>query len=164
MKTLPLAVILQVAEALSTAETAHAMFATAYRDLARKHAKRGNAADAARLEAVAAEHDYASLEARAEDRRRRPSPYIHKTEREQARSLAAYRGHETRAEREHGVLVNVPDELVPLWQKTKAMFKGTPHQRWERFMEYVEAHPGEAERALMESVGDDFAPPDSRAA
>jgi len=63
-------------------------------------------------------------------------------------SAAAYKGWERRRENEGRSSVNIPAELLPLWNRTKARFKGTPHQRYERFMHYAEAHPDEAVQAV----------------
>ena len=162
-KPVPLSVILEVAEALSTPETTHRLFADAYRDIARRHTARGQHTEAERLRGQADQQDLLAMEARAEARFRAPSPYgPGLSDRQQARSLAAYRGHETRSEADDRVTCNIDPAYLPLWHRTKALFKGTPHQRYERFLEYVEAHPGEALRASDQV--DDFAPPSSRAA
>jgi hypothetical protein len=67
------------------------------------------------------------------------------------RERASYlRGWEHRREKEEAVLVNLsPDEIV-LWRKIKNRFKGSPHERFEKFKHYVHEHPEELRRRLGE--------------
>ena len=58
-----------------------------------------------------------------------------------SRAAGARRGWEHRREAAERVEVNVPPELVPLWRRTASKYKGTPHQRFERFMH--DAHDDE---------------------
>jgi hypothetical protein len=58
-----------------------------------------------------------------------------------SRSAAARRGWETRRERTDLASHNVPPELLPLWERTRWIFKGTPHERFEAFMQYVHERP-----------------------
>jgi hypothetical protein len=58
-----------------------------------------------------------------------------------SRSVASSRGWEHRRESAERVEVNVPPELVPLWRRTQSKYRGTPHQRFERFMH--DAHDDE---------------------
>lgn len=44
--------------------------------------------------------------------------------------------------------MNIAPELRPLWKRIKGQFRGTPHQRAERFIEYVEGD----ERAAIQAV------------
>jgi hypothetical protein len=68
-------------------------------------------------------------------------------------SVRAYRGWETRRERDEQVAVNVPDELLPLWERIHSCIEGeTPHARFERFMEYAEEHPDESVAAMQEAA------------
>jgi hypothetical protein len=62
-----------------------------------------------------------------------------------------YRGWETRREREEAVTVNLPPELIPYWERTKAQFKGTPEQRLKAFLDYAHDHPDDAMEAVEHS-------------
>jgi hypothetical protein len=67
-----------------------------------------------------------------------------------SRSVSAYRGWEKRRENEERVTVNLPADLLPLWRRTQAMFKGTPDERREQFERYAFEHP----REVIEAVDD----------
>ena len=69
-----------------------------------------------------------------------------------SRSVSAYRAADTRKEREESVACNISPEMLPLWERTRALFHGTPHHRWEQFTEYVEAHPGEVDAACQSAA------------
>lgn len=69
-----------------------------------------------------------------------------------ARSLAAYRAADTRAEREEAARGEIDPSHQALWKRVGRGIKGTPHERAERFKEYVEENPREAISAL-----DDYA-------
>lgn len=58
-----------------------------------------------------------------------------------SRSVAASRGWERQREAAERVELNLPPELVPLWRRTASKYKGSPHQRFERFMH--DAHDDE---------------------
>ena len=159
-KNLRLAAVLDAA-LVAPDDVTHQLLELVYRGMARRYAELGLPNEAERLTRAAEEQEAA----RAEARFRKPSPYkLRSTDQHEARSLAAYKGHETRSENEHNVTVNVAPEYLALWEKVKASIRGrTPHQRWEHFMAYVEEHPGEAVKATVDQVGD-YAPPSSRAA
>lgn len=36
---------------------------------------------------------------------------------------------------------NIPEEYHLLWERVKRQFKGTPHSRYEQFMEWMEENP-----------------------
>ena len=40
--------------------------------------------------------------------------------------------------------MNLPPDLLPLWERIKGQFRGTPEERSRAFLEYVEGHDGEA--------------------
>lgn len=65
-----------------------------------------------------------------------------------SRSRAAYRAADTRREREEAVTVNLPPDLLPLWDKVKASFSGAPDARREAFLQYAHEHGKEAIEAL----------------
>ena len=69
-----------------------------------------------------------------------------------SRSVSAYRAADTRKERKESVTCNISPEMLPLWERTRALFHGTPHHRWEQFTEYVEAHPGEVDAACQSAA------------
>lgn len=69
-----------------------------------------------------------------------------------ARKLAARRGAERRSERDEAARREIDPSHGALWKKVSRGIKGTPHQRAERFKEYVEENPREAIAAL-----DDYA-------
>lgn len=62
------------------------------------------------------------------------------------------RGWEHRREKDERAQVNIPPEFHGLWNKLKSRFKGTPDQRAEQFMEYVEEHPDENIEWLQENA------------
>lgn len=70
----------------------------------------------------------------------------------EARISPQQRRKELREEKNDFTEKNIPPEHLALWRKVKNQFKGTPDQRAERFMEYVEEHPGESERVLQENA------------
>jgi len=71
-----------------------------------------------------------------------------------SRSVAAARGWEHRREAAERVEVNLPPELVPLWRQTSRKYSGTPHQRFERFMQ--DAHDDErAAIVALEQAAED---------
>lgn len=52
---------------------------------------------------------------------------------------------EAREEAEHAVVADLPESLVPVWEKVKGRIKGGPKKsRTEAFLEWVEEHPDEA--------------------
>ncbi|MCK6586922.1 MAG: hypothetical protein L6Q76_04985 [Polyangiaceae bacterium] len=48
---------------------------------------------------------------------------------------------ERREEGDDFVVQNLSPELIPLWNRVKRKFSGTPHDRWEEFLEWVEENP-----------------------
>ena len=66
-------------------------------------------------------------------------------------------GAEHRRERDEAVAVNIPLHLLSLWRRTKHQFKGTPHQRYEAFMQYAHDTEGEEMAALQEDADDKLA-------
>lgn len=60
------------------------------------------------------------------------------------------RAWERRKEKDERAQFNIPPEYHGLWNKLKTKFKGTPDQRAEQFMEYVEEHPDENVEWLQE--------------
>lgn len=74
-----------------------------------------------------------------------------------ARFLESYGtpgGWQHRKEKEEEVVVSLPPHLQTLWRRTKHQFKGTPHQRLEKFLQYVHDHEGEDMRVLQEEADD----------
>jgi hypothetical protein len=63
------------------------------------------------------------------------------------------RGWEHRREADEAVEVNLRPDEIALWRKIKARFKGSPHERFEKFRHYVHDHP-EALRAHVALVGE----------
>lgn len=61
------------------------------------------------------------------------------------RSSSARRGWEHRREREEFAAQNIPLEYLPLWEVWKDRFKGTPHERYESFMEFAQSEDGQQE-------------------
>jgi len=64
-------------------------------------------------------------------------------------SPAAYKGWDRRRERDEQVTVNLDPELLPLWKRVGVSFKGTPHERYEAFMQYAHTHPSEVIEAQV---------------
>jgi len=67
------------------------------------------------------------------------------------------RGWERRKEKDDFTEQNIPSEHLLLWRKLKNQFKGTPDERAEQFMEYVEAHPEENDAWLQEHADKEVA-------
>jgi hypothetical protein len=67
------------------------------------------------------------------------------------------KGWEKRKEKDDFAEQNIPPEHLLLWRKIKNRFKGTPDQRAEQFMEYLEAHPEESDDVLQERADRDVA-------
>ena len=67
------------------------------------------------------------------------------------------RGWEHRKENDERAQVNIPPEHQLAWKKLKNMFKGTPHERAEQFMGYLEEHPGESDEFLQQNADKDVA-------
>jgi hypothetical protein len=67
------------------------------------------------------------------------------------------RGWERRKEQDQRAEVNIPLEHQLLWRKLKPQFKGTPDERAEQFMEYIEEHPGESEAWLQQHADKELA-------
>jgi hypothetical protein len=72
-------------------------------------------------------------------------------ERQAVRQAAAYRGWEKRRERDEAVTVNLPADMLPLWERTKAQFKGTPDERRDAFLQF--AHD-QGDGAVIEALID----------
>lgn len=68
------------------------------------------------------------------------------------RSLAGYRAAETRKERDEFAEQNIPGELIPLWQKTKLNFRGSPEERAEKFLQYAHDHEDESMEATSDAA------------
>lgn len=87
----------------------------------------------------------------APKKEKKPGPGLKKTS--GTRSAVARRAAETRRESEERVTVNLSAELLPLWTRVRSQFQsGTPHERFEAFMQYVEEHPEEALIACAEDA------------
>ena len=67
------------------------------------------------------------------------------------------RGWERRRELDDFAKNNIPPEYQHAWDKLKSRFKGTPDQRAEQFMEYMEEHPEENDQMLQERADRDLA-------
>lgn len=67
-----------------------------------------------------------------------------------ARSIGAHRGWETRRERDEFATQNIPDALIPLWEKTKLNFQGSPEKRAEKFVHYAHEHEDESMEAVID--------------
>ncbi len=72
--------------------------------------------------------------------------------RREVRCVAAYRSWETRREREQAVTVNLSADLLPLWERTKLQFKGTPSERLEAFLAYAHDHEDAGIEAVMDEA------------
>jgi DNA repair protein RadC len=68
------------------------------------------------------------------------------------RASGARRGWEHRRERDEFVIQNLDPSLVPLWERLKGQFRGTPEQRYEQFTQYVHDHPDEQMGALQQDA------------
>jgi hypothetical protein len=67
------------------------------------------------------------------------------------------RGWEHRKEQDERAQNNIPPEYQLAWKRLKNQFKGTPDQRAEQFMEYMEEHPGENDDLLQQRADKDVA-------
>lgn len=73
------------------------------------------------------------------------------------REHASYlRGWEHRRESDEAVEVNLRPDEVALFRKMRARFKGTPHERLEKFRHYLHDHP-EALRGHVSKTGEERA-------
>lgn len=69
------------------------------------------------------------------------------------RSIAGFRAWETRRERDEFAAQSIPSDLLPLWDRTKLQFRGTPETRVEAFMQYAhDAGDGEAIDAVQDEA------------
>jgi len=69
------------------------------------------------------------------------------------RSSGAYRGWEHRRERDERVEQNLPADLVPLWRRVKRGLRcTTPHDCYEKMLQYAHDNPGESVVALAEDA------------
>jgi hypothetical protein len=68
------------------------------------------------------------------------------------RSLAGYRAAETRRERDEFATQNIPSYLIPLWNRVKLNFRGSPEERAEQFLHYAHEHEGEGIEAISEEA------------
>ena len=130
---------------------AHELAATAARELASKHEALGNKVAAERFRDLAKEHG--GLKTYHEQFAKPVSvdkPADEKPVRNPNRSIGAYKAAETRGEREQAVTVNIPAHMMPLWEQTKGQYKGTPHERFEKFTQHAEASPREVMRAMSD--------------
>lgn len=66
-------------------------------------------------------------------------------------------GWERRKENDSMTEKNIPPEHLLFFRRIKNLFKGTPDQRAEQFMEYLEEHPGESEQWLIEHADTELA-------
>ncbi len=60
-------------------------------------------------------------------------------------------GAEHRRERDEGAEVNIPPHLLSTWRRVKRQFRGTPHQRYEQFTQYIHDH-GEDMGAMQDEA------------
>ncbi len=60
----------------------------------------------------------------------------------EAKPTGRAKGWETRKENDEFAKQNIPEEYHALWEKVKGQFKGDPHTRYEKFMEYIEVGGG----------------------
>jgi hypothetical protein len=123
-------------------------------ELARKHERLGNARAARHFRALAEEHEESARyhETQIESSPAQSRPGVRKAS--AARSLGGYRAAETRAEREGRATSDIEamdPALLPLWNRVKGRFKGSPHERYQRFLEYAEEHPDEVTESVQES-------------
>lgn len=68
----------------------------------------------------------------------------------EARPTGPAKGWERRKENDSLAENSIPPEHLLFWRKIKNHFKGTPDQRAEQFMEYLDLHPGESDEWLFE--------------
>jgi len=91
---------------------------------------------------------------KATERRRRRAPRASRALEEWSddhagHSRAAFKGWHRRREKSERVVQNIPPDYEPLWRRVGGHFRhGTPHQRYEAFMQYAEEHPDEVVEAL----------------
>lgn len=67
----------------------------------------------------------------------------HRTQRLQAGEVKRRTAREARQESDDAVLRDIPAELAGVYERHRARFKGSAHQRAERFLEWAEENPGE---------------------
>jgi hypothetical protein len=69
--------------------------------------------------------------------------WLHEQERAAKRSAPRESKRETRERESYEADLEIPTELRAAWKARKGDFTGTPHRRWEQFLEWAEAEPGE---------------------
>lgn len=72
-------------------------------------------------------------------------------------SCRAYRGWETRRQNDERVAVNIAPDLLPLWDRIKGQFKGTPEERFEAFDQYASEHGSEIDQAVNDEAEEKLA-------
>lgn len=69
--------------------------------------------------------------------------------------VAKSRSQERREERDEEVennILHAEPHLLTAWRKNKHLFKGTPEERFTRFLDWVHDHPGESMAAAAEAA------------
>lgn len=74
---------------------------------------------------------------------------------ERARRPRGQRAGERLTEANDQIENDIAPDLIPLWRRLRRNFKGTPHQRVERFHEYLEENPEALERLHENQMGAD---------
>jgi hypothetical protein len=145
------------AHAQGDAAKAHREAASQARALAKKHAELGNKRAARNFGAFADDHeesaDYHQRRVDELDTEERAGRKPARAAVSARRSAAARLGHEHRSERDQEALANIEaiePSYLPLWTKEQRRFKGSPHERYEQFVEYADSHPNEVARAYAE--------------
>jgi hypothetical protein len=69
-----------------------------------------------------------------------------------ARSLAGYRAADTLRERDEFAAANIPAALIPLWNRVKRQFRGSPEERAEKFIQYAHDHESEDLDAVVSAA------------
>jgi hypothetical protein len=91
----------------------------------------------------------ARAELEAERRYRRDMRRIESGNRQRVKEAKRASRADRRGESDDEVVVNIPPELVPLWEKVKRSIRGSERKsRLEEFMLYVENHPSEYLEAM----------------
>jgi hypothetical protein len=141
------------------AARAHRTAAEGHKELAAKHRDLGNAHAARKFQALSEEHTESAEyhESRIKRPPSHPVDRLAHTERgprvrkaSSARIEGGYRAAETKRERDDFAEQNISPDFLPLWNRTKGSYRGTPHERFERFTAYAEAHPHEVAEAWQD--------------
>jgi hypothetical protein len=107
------------------------------------------AAGIAEARGIADRVESARAELHAERSYHRELRRLERANKERQREAKHASRRERRSESDDAVRANLPEELIPLWEKVKRSIRGSNHMsRTEAFLQYAEEHPAEVLQVL----------------